>query len=1099
MEFRVLGPLEVVDGRRSLPLGGAKPRSVLAVLLLHANETVTSEKLIDELWGGTPPETAAKALQGYVSNLRKTLPPDVILTRPRGYAIELEPEQLDRTRFERALAEGRHALARGHAATAAELLRDALALWRGQALADFASDGVAQAEIARLEELRLVAHELRHDAELALGRHAELVGELESIVAAHPLRERLHAQLMLALYRSGRQADALRVYAERRRALVDELGIEPGPELQQLQQAILRQDEALLLARPAPVVVEPTRGFVGRESELAELLRLLDEVFRGRGRIALVRGEPGIGKSRLAEELGHHARGRGAAVLVGHCWEDGGAPAYWPWPQILRAAARQRHEALPVLLSESVGPRSGELEGGARFRLFDEVASYLRAAAQTQPLVVVLDDLHAADESALLLLRFLSHELVDARIFVVATYRDVDPTLADPLASTLAELVRQPSVERLALTGLDERAVADYIEAASGSEADAAVVRAVVAQTEGNPFFAGETVRLLIAEGRLDDAAAARAALPDSVREAIGRRLARLSDDCRSLLETASVLGRDFDLATLARAAGVEPGDAVATLDGAVETRIVLEVPGSVTRLRFAHALVRDVVYDTLTIARRAELHERAGNALAELHVSDPGAHLAALAHHFFEASRRGDRRRAVDYARRAAERASALLAYEEAARLYRMALELDGGGVVRCELLLALGDALGRAGETRAANDAFREAADLAQLLEQPEQLARAALGYGGRLLWQVSRDDALHAALLERALAALGENDHPLRARLLARLAGGPLRDASADPDRRRRLACEAIEIARRIGEPRTLAHALHGYISANMGVDFTPEQLELASEFVQLAQQTGERERELEAHELRFGALLELGDAAAASDELAAMVRLEGEIGQPAQAWFTRTWQALLALHEARLEAASQLVEAARQLGDAAENWSATVSYHLQLYVLRLYQNRLGELDGVVQRSVADHPTYPVWRCVRAHLDAHLGRTASASAALSRFARGDFDLLSRNEEWLVSASLLAETAHSVGHVELARLLYERLLPYEDRVAVAYAEISLGAVARYLGLLAAVLGRRDEAARHFETALAVNERTGARAWLAATQRDYAEIVAPA
>jgi DNA-binding SARP family transcriptional activator len=253
VEFRILGPLEAREGERVIALGGARQRAVLAILLTHANEVVSADRLIDELWGDSPPGTAANVLQGYVSHLRKALGPGAIATRAPGYAIELEPGQLDLHRFEALVEEGGRALSAQEPEQAAELLHEALGLWRGSALADFAYEPFAQAEIARLEELRLAAQERRIEADLALGRHAELVGELEGLVARHPLRERLRAHLMVALYRAGRQAEALDVYQDARRALVDGLGIDPSPALQELERAILRQDPSLDAqgARPA--------------------------------------------------------------------------------------------------------------------------------------------------------------------------------------------------------------------------------------------------------------------------------------------------------------------------------------------------------------------------------------------------------------------------------------------------------------------------------------------------------------------------------------------------------------------------------------------------------------------------------------------------------------------------------------------------------------------------------------------------------------------------------------------------------------------------------------------------------------------------------
>jgi DNA-binding SARP family transcriptional activator len=873
MEFRLLGPMEVADQDRPLDLGALKQRSLLAVLLLNANDVVSVERLVDEVWGESPPATVGKSVQVYVSRLRRQLGADRLVTRAPGYLLRVDPGELDLERFERLVAEA------GSAAPsrAASLLREALALWCGPPLADLAYEPFSQPHILRLQELRLMALEQRIEAELAVGRQAELVGELEALVAEHPLRERLRGQLMLALYRCGRQAEALDAYRDARVALTDELGIEPSRALRELQQAILRQEAGL---EPAAVKAsahiaagrDTERGdafgrdrgsvFVGRERELTGLLAALDDAFAGRGRVALLSGEPGIGKSRLADELIARARARDALVLVGRCWEAGGAPAFWPWVQSLRAYVRDADpaavrsqlgaggasvaEILPELreLTPDLGEPAAIEPEGARFRLFDAVSSFIRSAADARPLVLVLDDLHAADEPSLLLLRFVAREIAASRVVLLCAFRDVDPSLRDPLVSALAELVREPQTMQIALPGLNQADVGEYIERSTGIAPTATLVQAIRAGTEGNPLFVGEVVRLLDGEGGIAEADA-ELRIPPGVRAVIGRRTGRLSDPCRRILVAASVLGREFGLDALALVAEVSRDELLEVLDEAMTERLVSDVPGSTGRLRFHHALFRDTIYDELTPTRRLRLHQRAGAALEAVYSADPEPHLAELARHFVAAAPAGAAGKAIDYARRAGDRAVSQLAYEEAARHYETAIALIEQPAARCELLLELGDALARAGDTPASKRAYRIAAELAERAGMAEQLAHAALGYGGRLMWDVSRDDELLVPLVERVIATLGDDDSALRVRLLARLAGGPLRDSSFPPDRKAALRAQALEMARRLAALPTLAYAIQSYILGHHSPDHVHKQLELATELVDVATRAGDKE--------------------------------------------------------------------------------------------------------------------------------------------------------------------------------------------------------------------------------------------------------------
>ena len=1133
MDFRILGSLEVLSEGRVVALGGTKQRALLALFLLHRGETLSTDRLIDELWGERPPANAAKSVQVHVSRLRRTLAggqgdalAGLVVTRERGYELELDRDRLDAERFERLVAEGRGELAAGRPERAASLLERALALWRGPPLADLAYEPFAQREIARLEDLRLGALEQLIEAKLALGAHAELVGRLEGLIAEHPYRERLRAQLMLALYRSDRQADALQAYQDARRTLVEDLGIEPGERLRELERAILAQDSALALpavetaqpaaAEPAPAA-ETRSAFVGRERELAELVAGLDDAFAGRGRLFLLVGEPGIGKSRLAEELTDHARARGGRILVGRCWEAGGAPAYWPWVQSLRPYLRDTDaeslrsqlgegaadvaQILPELrdLLVDVPPAAAIESEGARFRLFDSVTAFLKSAAAERPLVVVLDDLHAADEPSLLLLRFVARELGESRLLIVGACRDVDPTPTDPLTTTLVELAREPVTRAVSLAGLGEADVVRFIEAVAPDAPAPELAAAVHAETEGNPLFIGETVRLLAAERRLDKPTTAPIAIPQSVREVIGRRLRHLSNECNQLLALASVLGREFDLDALAGVSGLDRDAILELLDEGMEARLVSEVPGAIGRMRFAHALIRDAVYHGIARSRRVQLHRQVGEALEVLYASDLDPHLAELAHHFFEAAAGGDGRKAVDYARRGGDHAASQLAYEEAIRLYGMALEALGPDAAtkaesRCELLLALGDAQGRAGDDLGAKSTLLRAADLARSAGLPEMRARAAAGYGGRFLWTHELTDERLVPLLEDGLSALGEADSVLRVQLLSRLAAalrhGPSRD------RRERIMEEAIQTARRIGDPGTLAYALAAGEAALHAPWTAQRRLAEGEEIVSLAARTGDRERLFDGHEHSFWAAWELGDPDRRAAELASLTRVADELRQPAQLWMLVTAQATLALSQGRFAEAAQLIERAAEIGERVLAWGAGAARKLQLVLLRRHQGRLEDFLSEIRDRADEFPSPLVHRAVLAQAYAQLGRSDEAEGLLNELTGRDLSAWHVDEEWLISICLLAETCGLLDDVGPAAALYELLLPYASHYAVAVPEFALDSTGRALGILATLLGRFDDAARHFEEALRMNERMGARPWVAHTHEDHARMM---
>ena len=1064
-EFCLLGPLEVRSDGQTLELGGEKQRVLLAMLLLEANRVASTDRLIEAIWDGRPTATAAKGLQVLVSQLRKVLGKERIRSRPLGYTLTVEPGELDLDRFLALKAEGR--------------IAEALAVWRGPPLADFAYHRFAQSEIARLEDLRLAAVEDRIDDDLARGRHSELVGELESLTREHPGRERLIGQLLLALYRSGRQADALEAYQAARRALVDELGIEPGPRLRRLQQQILRQDAALDLASAQPDTA--SRGpFVGRAAELAELAAAFADAAAGRGRLVLLEGEPGIGKSALADAFTRTARERGAAILAGRCWEAGGAPAFWPWVQSLRGYSSAGDPRPPDL------EQPGAIESDAsRFHLFDTVATFLREASTVRPIVLFLDDLHSADAPSLLLLQFVARELAPTRLLVIGAYRNVDPVPGQALTAALSELVREPVTRVLRLRGLGESDVAEYLSVTAADLASPDLAAELCEETEGNPLFVSEMVRLLV------DERSARLAVPAGVQAVIARRLEHLSADCQRRLVLASVLGREFSTSVLARAARTSDDETFELLDEAMRAGVVTDVPDLPGHLRFAHVLIRDTLYESVTAARRIGLHRRVVDAIEALYGQAAGQHVAELAHHSLAAS---DFERALRYARLGAERALSLLAYEEAIRLFELALETvplaAADDMTRCELLLALGDARTRAGDTASAKTTFLAAAEIARRLGLPGLLARAAIGYGGRIVWVRAGGDDRLVPLLEEALQALGDDDLDLRSRLLARLAGA-LRD---EPSRERRdaLSREAIEIARSSGNLSALAYALGARGHAITAPDTVDELLRLGNELCAVATALGERERVAAGHSVRTLAFLMLGELQASEREITALSLIAEDLKQAPQLWDDATTRALIALNTGDFKAAAELADRAVEVGRRAVPDAAMPIRVLQRYALREFQGGAEELEPALRELVERYPARVVFRCALVHLHAQSGRTLEAKQHLHQLAANEFAALPFDQEWLFASALLAEAAALLSDEESAETLYRLLRPWATYNAVDQPEGMRGSISRHLGLLAALLGRPDDATSHFDDALEANERMGLRPWVARTREDY-------
>ncbi len=839
---------------------------------------------------------------------------------------------------------------------------------------------------------------------------------------------------------------------------------------------------------------------------MASLRAGLEDALRGRARISMLAGEAGIGKTRIAEELAGFSKGRGARVFWGRCHEGDWVPAYWPWRQIVRGHLEKREagrgaakgkplpkEIAPILLEPS-SRRSDSSGKDTRFRVFEAMAGFLRQRASEAPLVLVLDDLHWADKSSLLLLRFLARELGETRIFVLGTYRDeLGP--GHPLREALADA----TFERIFLQGLGAADVQRFIEDSVGVSVPRRLAAGIHEQTGGNPFFVTELLGFLARErpGGLGELEPSELAIPQSVRELIRRRLEPLDSDCHAVLSLASAIGVEFDTASLQRASGLVPERFMELLERAISVAIVQPVEGAIGRYAFSHALVRRTIYDMLTPLRRIEIHRRLGDALETLAAPHAGERAAELAYHFLEAAPGGGPDKAIAYAVRAGEHALARVAYEEAAGHYARALQALGFREPderrRCELLVALGDAQMRAGDSVQAKNTLRQAGALAKELAAPDLLAEAALGFG----WWVEpgRTDHLLVELLESAREALGEEDSALRARVLAHLAAELW--YSGTSERRAKLSEEAVAVARRIGDKRALTHALSARHIALWGPENVEERLEVASEVVRLATDLEDTERALQGRVWQVVDSLELGDIQSTDVSIAVCARLAGELRQPGYLWWTTVFHGMRALLEGHFDRAEERIHEALAIGQRAQTENALQVFSTQMFLLRREQGRLAELEPAFKGMVEEYPDIPSWRCGLALLYAQVGREEEARKEFERLAKNDFRDLPKDLFWLIGVGLLAQVCTFLGDVPRAALLYQALLPYARRtIVVGRAVVCAGSAAEYLGLLASTMGRFDAAERHFTDALEMNASLGGRPFTAYTLYEYSRML---
>jgi len=856
---------------------------------------------------------------------------------------------------------------------------------------------------------------------------------------------------------------------------------------------------------------DATTPFIGRAPELAVLDGALATARAGAGRIMLLVGPPGIGKTRLTEEFTRRALAAQAEVLAGRCFEGAGAPAFWPWTQVVEAYARPRDAAtlaaelgtgaadvagvVPALHAHLPGlgapPQVGVDE--ARFRFFDGLTRALIHASTRQPVVLVLEDLHGADRSSLLLLQFMAREFHASHVLLVGTLRDVALAPGHPLAATLGELVREQVGARMDLVGLDRAEVTELMHRMAGVPPPPDLAHDVFARTEGNPLYVTEVLRALLGP----DGFAARGAvtIPATVRSAIGAHLSALSPAAHATLTVAALFGRDFRLDVVARAAAAPVATILAHVDEAVTARVAAVHPGEPGRYRFTHALFGETLAEALGETERVALHLQAATALAA--DGHPDALVPEIAHHWFTAGPGGAPAEAVAWTRRAADRALGVLAHEEAAEWYRRALttlEWAAGDdpSLRAELLLGLGEAHKRAGAMGEARTSFERAATLARALGSAEILTRAALGYAPAIAWaETPHPDPPVVSLIEEAIAAWNGRDASLHACALARLAVALL---FGEPVRRRACAEAALAMARRLEDPGCLRYTLAAWFNAYHERHEVEKRLALATELVRLADSARDLEALAVGRLWRHTHLIEQGDASRATAEHAAFTRVVAELRTPVWRWQLMTTEALRHILAGRFAEAEVTSGEALAIGRSLLPYAAPAFFICQIIVVRLLQGRV-EYTSEYRSIFEQHPDRSavsplVWMYCQS------GHPEEAQAIFEGVVADDFAAIRGSGHWLLASLFLALGCVALGDAERAAWLYRLLLPRAAEWVVWAEAAPLGPVAYALGLLARTMGRLDEGAVHFERAIAASRRMSSPPFLALALREYADLL---
>ena len=1155
--IQLCGRLSVeIDGvQLSERLRGKQVPLLLAYLVLNRARHVGRDELIDALWPNQPPVSQDAALRTLLSRLRSSLGASALAGRDELILALPEPVWIDVEAAAAEVARAVDALDRGDA-------RRAWAL--AQVPLNIASRGLLPGSQATwLEPPRRELEAVRQQALEVIGRAGLVMGgtQLQSaeraartLIETQPYRESGYVLLMEALAARGDVAEALRVFDGLRTLLREELGTAPSPEAivahERLLRPVARVGEAgappdqgtSAIPLPAELRHRAQAQLIGRQQEMDELQERWDDacgvvagggrsedrdggVAGGRdgadpdgrnGRIVLLAGDAGIGKTTLTAELARRVHDAGAIVLAGRSPRETVVPyqpflealRYWAMnAQLsdLRASTREYGSELARLIPElrrrapDLPPPPQDEPETERYRLFEAVVGLLTELSRSAPVLLVLDDLQWADRPTLLLLRHLARATSPARLLILGAYRSADRR-GDTFTNALGELRRDRLASQLDIRGLSEAETAELVRLRAGQIPARAFARALYEETEGNPFFVEEIIRHLIEAGVQVDRASPselqRFGLPEGVKQVIAFRLGRLEAPAAELLRVSAVIGRDVDAALLERVVLLSEEEFLAALDEALAAELLVESDEKPGSYLFSHALIRETLYESMSGPRRARMHKRVGEAIEAMQGRRRERYLPELAYHFTRGADPEDAQKAITYAFRAGEQATTMLAHEEAAEHYARAIDVQGrfqpeASERRCELLLRLGEARVRAGERALGSHAFREAAALAERLGDGASLARAAIGASRRYVQPPGVVDTELIAMIERALEL--EPDRSLvRVRLLACLCGAIY--YSPDGHRMHALSDEAIEIATELGDPEARAYALSARRRILWDAPHLSERVEVSTEMLTLARQIGNLELQLQAHAWLVVDLLERGDRDAVTAQIEAFDAGANRLRQPLYEWSSIVWRAMSALLAGQLDRADVLASEALAAGAPAEAVTASQYYAIQVLGIRREQGRMGELENAARQLVDDNPGRPAWRAALATLLCEEGRLDDARDEFEKLAAGDFDDVPKDLDWTIAMTLLSDVCADLGDAERAALLYAKLKPYAAvNVVIGLAAVCLGSAESFLGKLAATMGDSAGAEYHFERALAANALLGAPGCLARTQVDYA------